>query len=649
MSRVIDNRPTVNLDFETFSESDLKKVGAWVYAEHESTEVLTLSYHVSDRPGMIQRWKPGMALPLFVTDPDSYQFRAWNSFFEYCVWHHCLGWPVNKIDNWYDTMADAAAMSLPLALGKCGAALHLPQDKQKDKRGRYLIQRLCKPNRGKRIEDPALLQELCEYCDQDVVTEMAIAAELNRLSAEERRIWLLDQRMNIKGVTVDIASARAAIKIIAKETVRLNNEVVTLTGGALHNMGSRKQVMDYFEREGYPLDSYTKGYIRDRLQAADLPADLARLLEIRLQTGKTSTAKYEALINITAKDGRAHGLLQYHAASTGRWGGRLFQPHNLPRPSFHDTDTAIDLFGHCDNELLTIFYGDAMECLSSCLRGMLTAAPGQRFAVSDYSAIEARVLAWIAGQTDVLDVFRGHGKIYEHTASGIYNKPWQAIGKESIERFIGKVATLALGYQGGVKAFTSMAETYGVEIPEDEAQEIVTNWRQANGKIKRFWYCIEAAAIEAVENKDSEARKTAEYRGIKFQVVGRHLYCKLPSGRNLCFPFVHFTKGRFKDQQLTYWGVDSVTKKWVPIQTYGGKLTENIVQAISRDLIAEALLNVSDRGFTPLISVHDEIIAEISTPLADLDVFNEEMCRLPSWAEGLPLRAEGFTAQRYRK
>ena len=467
------------------------------------------------------------------------------------------------------------------------------------------------------------------------------------LNRNERQIWLLDQIMNARGTRIDIASVKNALTIIDKETAHLNREVMGLTTGSLTDMNSRPLVMDYFKRQGYPLKRYTKAYVERLSKHPKLPRKLQRLLEIRLQTGKTSTAKYQKLLYIAAGDGRAHGLLQYHAASTGRWGGRLFQPQNLPRPTIDDTDFAIELFQYCDNERIRLMYGEneVMNVMSSCLRGMLIPSEGMRFLVSDYSAIEARVLAWLAEQDDVTEVFRGHGKIYEHVAAGIYGIPMETIKKGSQERFIGKVATLALGYQGAVAAFVGMAEQYGVEISKAEASEIVSNWREANPMIVKLWRKMESCAMSAIQNPG----KAFAYNGIRFMMVGEHLMCELPSGRLLNYAFAHTATGRFGNEQPCYMGVDSLTKQWKQIHTYAGKLTENIVQAIARDLIADAAVRIESSGYKTLLTVHDELISEAPMNFGSLEDYDGLMCVLPNWAHGLPLSAEGYESSRYRK
>lgn len=631
----------VSIDFETYSEGDIRKLGAWGYSKHPTTEVICMAYAYGEEAPTL--WLPGMELPEFAKAPSSFKINAWSSFFEYCIWHHVLNWPEVSVPQWSDTAAHAAALAMPRALGACGAALGLPQDQQKDKRGKYLIQRLCKPNRGKRIQDQELLKELYGYCRQDVVAEREIAKLLRPLNSTERKVWELDQLINIRGVHIDTQSVEDALVLIDQVTEQLNQEVAQITSGQLINVSQRQRVMDYIAELGHPLEKFDKAYLENVLKDEALPDAARRLIEIRQQLGKTSTAKYAALKRMTAEDNRVRGNLLYHGASTGRWASTGINVQNLPRPSFDDTDTCIELFEHRDAELIQAIYDDPMEALSSCLRGMICAPEGKRLIVADYSAIEARVLAWLAGQADVLKVFRGHGKIYEHTASQIYRVPFESVTKD--QRFIGKVATLALGYQGGAKAFQGMAEAYGVAIDDDLAETVKADWRNANNKIVRFWWDCEAAAIKAVKQRGN----TFKVRSVAFRVVGSYLFCKLPSGRVLAYYQPQISIGNFDKEQVTFMGTNSVTRKWERQQTYGGKLVENITQAVARDLMAEAMLRVEDKGYQVVLSVHDELIAEAENDFGSVEEFEASMCQLPPWADGLPVTAEGFECRRYRK
>ncbi|EGG92991.1 phage-like DNA polymerase [gamma proteobacterium IMCC1989] len=601
-----------------------------------------MAYAIGDEDPIL--WLPGDDLPEFVTNPSEFTIYAWNSFFEWCIWHHVQEWSNAPIFLWTDTAALAAVLAMPRALGACAKALGLPQDQQKDKRGKYLIQRLSKPNRGKRIQDADLLEEFYEYCRQDVVVERAVLARLRPLSTQERKVWELDQTINIRGVFIDNQSVENALLIIDQVTEKLNQEVAQLTASHLTNVSQRQRVMNYISDElGYSLIKFDKAYLETVLEDETLPPIARRLIEIRQQLGKTSTAKYAALKKIVTEDNRAHGLLMYHGATTGRWSGKHFQPQNLPRPSFKDTDNCIRLFKHADSELLELIYDDPMEALSSSLRGMICAPEGKRLIVVDYSQIEARVLPWLAGQEDALTKIRQGVEIYKITASQIYGVPPEKVNEE--QRFIGKVATLALGYQGGAKAFQGMAEVYGVEIDTDLADEIKVDWRVANRKIVKFWWGVEKAALNAVTHPG----KTFEIRAIKFRFTDNYLFCRLPSGRLLAYYQPKTSIGKFDKEQVTFMGTNSLTRKWERQNTYGGKLVENITQAVARDLMAEAMLRVENAGYEVVLSVHDELIAEANDDFGSVEEFEQLMCELPVWAKGLPVTSEGFECLRYRK
>lgn len=634
----------LHLDFETYSEADLKNIGAWAYSKHPTTEVICMAYTIDDSLPVLLKDTADITEFLLRSFEKKRRFKAWNSFFELAICVNVLGIDEAKnIDFWEDTAAAAATLALPRSLGQCGAAIGLEQDMQKDKRGSYLIQRLCKLYRGKRVRDPELLNELYEYCKQDVVAEREIQKRLRPLTQNERRVWQLDQKINLRGIHIDSELVDSAIDVIAQVNETLNKEVAEITNGELINVSQRVKVMSYISSLGYELKGYNKASLTKALSDKNLPPIARRLVEIRRQTGKTSTAKYASLKKIKTEESKAHGLLMYHGASTGRWTGRLFQPQNLPRSSFDDIDTCIEVIKTRDAELLTAIYDDPMEALSSCVRGVICASKGKRLIVSDYSAIEARVLPWLSGQEDVLDVFRSHGKIYEHTASQIYNKHIDGVTKD--ERFIGKVATLALGYQGGAKAFQGMAEIYGAEIDEDQADRIKTDWRDANHKTVRYWWDCDKAAVKAVQNPG----KTFTVRSVAFRVVAGFLFCKLPSGRLLAYYQPRIAIGKFDNPQVTFMGINTITRKWERLDTYGGKLVENITQAVARDIIVSAMFLVEEHGYELISSVHDELIAEVDEDFGSVEEFEQLMCVLPPWASGLPIAAEGFESKRYRK
>lgn len=635
----------IHIDFETYSECDLRKAGAWSYSLHPSTVVICCAYAVgNDEPVLLGESELECIPRVF----DGATLHAWNSFFEYAIWVNCLGWPETPIERWNDTAARAAFAALPRSLGECGKVLGLPEDAAKLQRGRYLISRLSKPRNGERCLDADLLEEMYEYCRRDVIAERELSRRLPELPDSERNAWVLDQKINLRGLYVDRKAVTSAIRICSQATKLLEADVSRASGGELNNVRQIQRVATFCAERGVGMGSLTKACVAETLERDDLPEDVRAVLELRQRLGKTSTAKFDALLRLIdhVPDDRARGLLRYHGASTGRWSGSNFQPQNLPRGEFPDA-SAEDFRDEDDPadavEWLQTIYGDPLSALSSAIRSVITAPPGRRLIVADYAAIEARVLPWLAGQADVLEVFRGHGKIYEHTASQIYRKPLGEITKD--ERFVGKVATLALGYQGGAKAFRQMAEAYGVDISDDLAERVKLGWRDANRQTVRYWYAVERAAVDAVRNPGEVFR----CRSAAFKASDGFLLLRLPSGRPLRYFKPDLKEGKFGREQVTFEGRDSVTGKFRRQTTYGGKLVENITQAVARDLMLAGMFNVENAGYDVVLTVHDELIVEADNGFGSAADVERLMCDAPTWADGLPLRAEGFETQRYRK
>jgi len=622
----------ISLDFETYSECDIRKAGAFAYADHPSTEVICLAWALDDEPPVL--WTPDMPAPtdLFRLIEKGAEVWAWNSFFELAVWERVLHWPSVPISQWNDTAALAAAQAYPRALAKCGEFMGMTGDAAKDKRGKYLIQRLCKPYRGKRVRDPELLQELYDYCLQDVVAESAIRRRLRPLHPTERQVWVTDQKMNLRGVRLDKDNIGHAIAIIEKLAIELNQEVYELTNGALSSTASRAKSLEWINSQGVRMDSYDKAAVTCALEGV-CPPDVYRFLQIRQALSKSSTKKYQAMLDCLARDNRAHGTGMYHGAATGRWSGRHFQPQNLPRPVVDDVDSVIDVLKYRSTQQLD---GEPMALLASCLRGMLIAGKGRRLLVSDYSAIEARVLAWLAGHETVLQSFRDGLDLYKVTASSMYGIPYSDVDKD--ERFLAKISTLALGYQGGVKAFQKMAQNFGAVVDDQQALKIRDEWRATNKPIVKLWHEVEAAAVKAVQSGKADTSV-----GV-FNMIGNDLVFVLPSQRLLSFP-----KAEVSNSKLSYHGMNNYTHKWEAIPTYGGSLVQSITQAVARDLLAHSLLLIEQANYDPIMTVHDEIVADTRNDHGSLDEFNELMCRLPQWAAGLPMAVEGYESERYRK
>lgn len=633
----------ISIDFETYSECDIKTAGGYNYAAHPTTEVICMAWAIDDEEP--QLWTPDIPFPtrLYEALEAGAEVWAWNAAFERAVWEYQLkkqrGVQIDP-SQWNDTAALAATLALPRALGKCAEVLDLAD--QKDTRGRFLIQRLCKPYRGERRTDQHLMDELYAYCKQDVVTERAIKNYILKykpMGEHERAVWLLDQAINWRGVGIDVPNVENALDLIIATAERLNASVVDLTDGALSGVGSRAQVMSWCRDQGYRLGGYDKNAILTALADPALPTNVRDVLKVRQTLGKASTSKYLAMQNLAGHDDRARGVFSYHGAQTGRWAGRGFQPQNLPRPAFNDADTCVQLFDQRDPELLEMLFGDPMVALSSCLRSMIVPQQGNRLMVVDFNAIEARVLAWLAGEQEPLDVFATGQCIYCHAATSIYGRTITKADKD--ERQIGKVAVLALGYQGGVGAFQTMAAAYRVEIEDELADQIKLKWRKANKNIVRFWYDLEAAANNAVKHRGH----AFDVGSITFKCHGDFLFAKLPSGRRLAY-----YQPRLGNNGLEFWGTDSrLGGRWAKLDTYGGKLAENITQAVARDLLADAMLRVEAAGYPVVMHVHDEIVSEVPNNFGSLAEFEELICQMPDWATGLPMAVEGFECERYRK
>lgn len=429
---------------------------------------------------------------------------------------------------------------------------------------------------------------------------------------------------------------------------------MAVTGGAVSSGNQHAALTAWVRAQGVVTAGVAKADVAALLGADDTPEAVREALEARKEAAKASTAKLRAMLATASQDGRVRFTMQYHGAATGRWAGRKIQPHNMPRPKIkqHAIDGVFRLLARPNAApLIALGYGSPMSIISDCLRGMIRAKSGHDFIAADFSAIEARGLAWLAGEERVLEIFRGHGKIYEHAAAGIYGKPMEAVTKD--ERQIGKVAVLALGYQGGVGAFQTMARGYGVQVPDERAEEIKTAWRKAHPAIVRYWFDLEDAAECAVLRPGGSFSAGATGREVTFKRRGNFLWCRLPSGRALCYPYPRLqTKvtpwGAPKDQ-VHYMAVNGVTRKWELSHVYGGLLSENVTQALCRDLLAEAILRLEERGYPVVFHVHDEIVCEAPLGRGSLEEMEAIMSEVPAWAAGFPIKAEGWRGERFRK
>lgn len=547
-------------------------------------------------------------------------------------------------------------LGLPGYLDGVGKCLKLKEQKLKE--GKALIRYFsipCKPTKvnGGRTRnlpehDPDKWTTFKVYCKQDVEVEKQIRKKLEAfpITEMEQKLWELDQKINDQGVSIDTSLVTNALKADASFQKKLSEEAIHLTG--LENPNSPAQLKRWLQEHGIEVDSLSKEKVLELLDEVENPT-VKRLLELRRAMSKTSVKKYEAMDRSMCKDERIKGLLQFYGANrTGRWAGRLVQIHNLPRNSINDLHIARELLKSGEYEALELLFDRVPEVLSQLIRTAFIPEKGHRFIVADFSAIEARVIAWLAGETWVIETFKGHGKIYEMTASRMFGIPVEKIAKGNPEyelRQKGKVATLACGYQGSVGALIAMG-ALNMGLTEDELPKIVASWREANPNIVKLWWNIEAAAIKSVKEKAVVKMQ----HGLIFHYNKGILFIKLPSGRSLAYvrPKIGIDE-RFNKDKLTYEGTEQGSKQWGRIATYGGKLTENIIQAIARDCLAAAMLQVDKAGYQINFHVHDEVILNVPAGSGSLEEVEEIMGRPIAWAPGLPLNADSFETDYYKK
>lgn len=652
----------MGVDIETYSSVDLAGSGVYAYTEAPDFDILLIGYkfddeaevHVIDTLAVDRDF-----------DPELYEFRealtdpgiiktAFNANFE----RTCLAkWTgaVMPPEEWRCTMIKALTLGLPGNLADVGIAMGLPEEKLKDPQGKALIQffsKPCKPTRtnGQRTRnlpahDPAKWKLFIEYNRQDVVTEQEILRQLDiyKTPESEQQLWALDQHMNDNGVKLDIPMVEKIVEYDTQRRQELQEEAKVLTG--LANPNSLAQLKKWLSKQGVTMTSVTKDTIAATLQT-DIPDSVRRMLEIRTALGKTSVAKYSTMLTAVCQDHRLRGILQFYGANrSGRWAGRLVQTHNLAKNSLPDLDLARELAAAGDFDTLATLFGETAFVFSELIRTAFIPSDGCRFVVSDFAAIEARVLAWIAGEEWTLEAFRQGKDIYCETASMMYRVPVEKHGQNSHLRQKGKVAVLACGYQGGVGAMKRMDK--GGSIPEDELQSVVDQWREANPKVVKLWRTCELAAKTAIQ----EHRTVRLAHGIAFSYINRNLFIQLPSGRKLCYWDTRLKQDDYTGRlSITYMGVNQETKQWGETETYGGKLVENIVQATARDCLAVAMTKVSDLGYKIVMHVHDEMIVDV--PNTDTEApgrINAIMAQPIDWAEGLPLKGDTYETPFYKK
>ena len=660
----------LSIDIETKSSVDIGKAGLYRYAQSEDFEVLLFAYQMDDGEVELVDLAQGEQIPenvqLMLKDVAVVK-HAYNAAFEwYCL--NRAGYET-PLEQWRCTMIHGLYCGYTAGLDATGKAIGLPQDKQKLTTGKALIRYFCVPckptkSNGNRTWNlPRHAPEKWElfkgYCKQDVVTEHAILKRLNYFPVpeEEQELWQQDIRMNAFGVRVDSKLIEGALTIDGVSSAELTEEAINITG--LQNPNSTAQLKVWVEKElsdsleaDVELPGLRKEDVSMLLERNDLSKEIRRVLEIRQQLGKTSIKKYVAMETAKGTDDRVRGLTQYYGANrTGRWAGRLVQLQNLPRNYLKTLDYARELVKTKNYDGIRFLYGNVPDTLSQLIRTAFIPSEGHKFVVADFSAIEARVIAWLAGEQWVNEVFATHGKIYEATASQMFHVPIEKIVKGNPEyslRQKGKVATLALGYQGGTAALIAMG-ALNMGLAEEEHPDIVQRWRNANPRIRDLWYAVEQAALTTMQTAQSQG-----INGLIFRYEGELMYgqsfltVQLPSGRKLFYPKPFLKENQFGKMAIHYYTVGQQTKKWEVASTYGGKMTENIVQAIARDCLAETLRRIEQLGLQVVFHVHDEVIID-----APMEVTAEQICDLMaepiSWAPGLLLKGAGFESSYYMK
>lgn len=667
----------LSIDLETYSEVSIGKAGSYRYILDPSFEILLFAYSLDGMPVEVIDVASGQVIPLWLKNAlknPLYIKHAYNAAFEWFALSKYLGWL--PPDQWRDTMLHALYCGYPASLDAAGKAMGLPENKKKLTTGKALIRYFCVPckpsnangNRTRNLpkHDPDKWKLFKEYNGQDVVTEMEIDHRLSAfpVPAFVQKQWETDLQMNARGVAADMELVRGALVIGAIVKSRLMTEARQLSG--LDNPNSIRQLAQWLTDatdSDAEITSVTKETVATMLKQPQ-PANVQRMLEIRQELGKTSTKKYDALETCIADDGRVRGLLQFYGANrTGRWAGRLVQVQNLPRTYTHPLPPARQLVKDRNIDGLRMMYGSINDTLSQLIRTAFVATPGNVLIDADFSAIEARVISWLAGQEWRLEVFRTHGKIYEASASQMFHVPIEKIKKGNPEyalRQRGKVAELALGYQGGVSAMRRMDVGHNLDdLSDDEVKGIVDRWRETNSMIRDLWNIVDSAAITVITNGGAQTIRSETTDAIitlacELDVITgtRYMTILLPSGRKLYYPSPEIGVNRWGNPSVSYTGQNQTTKRWERVETYGGKLVENIVQAIARDCLAIAIENLEAQGLHVVFHIHDEVV--IDTPAwADEDTMLETVTKIMTkpipWAQMLPLNADGWVDKFFKK
>lgn len=683
-----------HLDIETYSEAPLKKTGLFRYAEDPSTEILCTCYSFDDEA--VNLWIPDYDLPeelieqiaermtehgelhigpecpedLMAHAKAGGQFRAHNAQFERTLLNsHAgknIGFPHTRIHQWVCTAAKVSAHGLQRALGDAAKSLGTYPKSEDGKAG---MMQLAKPRSGKEKRwtphnSPDRFKDLYLYCIDDVKAERDIDHTVPDLSPYEQKVWQLDQKINDRGFKIDKQGVLNVSFLISLYKAEIEKKFRRITGQFIKAAEifdeSDEELMDLYEKrginptqtgafadwireQGYDIPDLQAPTVAEAVKDKNMPAHVKQALILRSIHASKAVAKYPAILRAVMEDDRIRGMFMYYGAGTGRWSSMIVQLQNMYRGAIEDPDFAIDAYNLRDLDWIKWLYKEEpMKIFASTVRGMFISDEGKDLIAFDFNQIEARVIAWLAGQKDTVEAFRRNIEIYEYTAAKIYGIPIEQVTKE--QRFIGKIAVLALGYQGGQAAFAKMAKAYGVDIDPEFAEKIKNDWREANPKIKSLWYDLEGAARSAVNNPG--VVYSIPNKKVMFKMEGRWLYMRLPSGRRIAY---YQPKIDPDTNQVTYMGIDTYTRRWMRVTTYGGKLAENAVQAIARDLLVNSMFALEARGYDIIGTIHDEIVMEVLESFGTLEEVKRIMCTLPMWADGLPVNAGGWRRKRYKK
>lgn len=661
----------LSVDIETYSSIDIKASGMYKYVQSSDFEILLFAYSADGQPVQVIDFTKGEQIPSEIKAAlfdERVIKHAYNAAFEwYALSKFYLGGDTSAkiqwLKQWHCTMVHGLYCGYTAGLSAAGKALGLPDDKQKMAVGNALIKLFCSPcaptqrnggrTRNLPAHEPEKWELFKEYNRQDVVTEMEIERRLSAFPVPDfiQSQWVTDQSINLRGVALDTELINGALICRAQEEQELKAQAAAITH--LENPNSNKQLLSWLESQGIHSDALTKKAVEDLL-AGDIPEHVKKVLKIRQVLSKSSIKKYTTMIECMCDDGRARGLLQFYGANrTGRWGGRFIQPQNLPRTYITDLlPLARDLAKKGRADLIKMVFGKVSDTLSQLIRTAIVAGDGKLYVDADFSAIEARVIAWLAQEQWRIDVFKTHGKIYEASASQMFGVPIERIKKGNPEyalRQKGKVAELALGYGAGPPGLVNMG-ALSMGLTEEELPDIVQRWRGSNKRICDLWKKVENAAKQAIRtgrpsvaNGIIFAREADMQNGLDFLTV------ELPSKRKLYYAHPHLGKNRWGGESIHYFGMNQQSKKWQTVDTYGGKLVENIIQAIARDCLAENIERLERAGYQIAFHIHDEIVAEVDKDKADLDEVCKIMSRPISWAEGLPLNADGYVSEYFKK